>query len=153
MNNLINKSLSKPLQTCQYLLEIWLYGNDRCPQTCTCIGKTSANVILSSVSLLFFSSSSIGKGYLKESCDVGTSCVTLNEDEVILNRPVDVWVEARVGNSSCQSNKKSVTLHHTGADAHFHHFSISKKMQTTVCIKQIFFLASLYSKIWCTKKC
>ncbi|XP_056894821.1 interleukin-12 receptor subunit beta-1-like isoform X2 [Takifugu flavidus] len=55
----------------------------------------------------------IGKGYLKESCEVGASCVTLNEDEVILNRPVDVWVEARVGNSSCQSNKKSVTLHHT----------------------------------------
>lgn len=38
INDLINKSLSKPSQTCQYLWEIWLYGTDQCPQTCTCTG-------------------------------------------------------------------------------------------------------------------
>lgn len=41
----------------------------------------------------------------------------LIEDQVIIDKPVNVWVEVHAGNSFCQSNKKSVTLHHTGAVA------------------------------------
>ncbi|KAM7388002.1 hypothetical protein PAMP_024206 [Pampus punctatissimus] len=35
------------------------------------------------------------------------------EEQLIKSRPVDIWVEAHVGNSSCMSPKRSVVLRHT----------------------------------------
>ncbi|XP_045905644.1 interleukin-6 receptor subunit beta isoform X2 [Micropterus dolomieu] len=39
------------------------------------------------------------------------SCI--NEEQLIQYRPVDIWVEAHVGNSSCTSTRTSVVLVHT----------------------------------------
>lgn len=39
-----------------------------------------------------------------------------NEEELIQNRPVDIWVKAHVGNSSCASSKRSVVLADTGTE-------------------------------------
>ncbi|XP_070765728.1 interleukin-31 receptor subunit alpha [Enoplosus armatus] len=41
-----------------------------------------------------------------------TSCQIM-EDLLIIERSVDIWVEARVGTSSCTSTRRSVTLKHT----------------------------------------
>lgn len=45
----------------------------------------------------------------------------MHKDALITKRPVEIWVAARVGNSSCTSPRRSVELQQkgTGCSSHF----------------------------------
>lgn len=84
---------------------------------------------LPSVSPLFFLPSSYNRTK-KFFTGIKNSRHTLIEDELLIAKPAEIWVEAHVGSSSCQSNKTSVILEHTGAPLMFAPFFTEKR-----CVK------------------
>ena len=66
---------------------------------------------------------------------IKNSRYTLIEDELLINKPAEIWVDAHVGTSSCQSNKTSVILEHTGA-AGLHHFSTRKGAEKRMSVNE-----------------
>lgn len=106
----MNKSLSKSLQI--FITDLYFQSwswltHMNCENSSWCD--------LPSVSPLFFLPSSYNQTKKISFPGIKDSRHTFNEDELLIYKPAEIWVDAHVGTSSCQSNKTSVILAHTGA--------------------------------------